>query len=90
MGITSIDNAMMAEIFRSIDVDESGEISWSEFELDFSKACGLTLHQLVEEEARMFAGDEDIDKIQKNNQDMRSAFLGKGPLNEDQAAEFRH
>jgi hypothetical protein len=67
MGISSVDKDFIREIFRSIDIDESGAITWSEFDLDFNKTCSLSLHELVEEEARMFSGDDDFDRINKNN-----------------------
>lgn len=48
-----------AQIFQSIDYDNSGQVNWAEFKLDFEKSVNNSLAQLVEEERLLFLGDDD-------------------------------
>ena len=47
------------DIFRSIDIDNSGRIQWAEFQHDFDKCTRKTLQELEAEEAALHATFDD-------------------------------
>ena len=59
LGISGFDEEEAGEIFDSVDVDQSGEISFQEFELWYSNNSNLIMKQ---EETLLKAENEDSDE----------------------------
>ena len=63
-----VDDDMLREIFRSIDIDDSKDITWAEFKLDFEKCVTLSTNALLEEERQMAALAEDSMSLDDSQQ----------------------
>ena len=54
-----LDQAEVKDFFDSIDIDQSGQIQFAEFQIDYDRYCKKTLSELEEEEDIMTSNVED-------------------------------